>query len=61
MHCKDIGEILGFHDHKWVEHKAGMKLLGLKRDQNMLKEAKVLLKTIDVKREKIEIIEKTEE
>ena len=61
MHCKDIGEILGFHDHKWAEYKTGMKLLTLKRDQNMLKDAKQLLKTIDVKREKIEIIEKTEE
>ena len=61
LHCKDIGEILGFSDHKWAEYKSALKLLPLKRDVNMLKTAKEMLKTIDTKREKIEVVEKTEE
>lgn len=54
MHCKDMGEIMGFHDYKWVDHKVAVKMLPLKRDLNMMKDAKALLKTIDAKREKRE-------
>ncbi len=54
MHCKDTGEIMAFTEFKWVDHKAAMKAVPLKRDQNMLKDAKQMLKTIDVKRERRE-------
>ncbi len=54
LHCKDTGEIMAFPDFKWVDYKVAAKLLPLKRDQNMLKDAKEILKTVDVKREKLQ-------
>lgn len=54
LHCKDTGEIMAFPDLKWVDYKVAAKLLPLKRDQNMLKDAKEILKTVDVKREKLQ-------
>lgn len=47
MHCKDVGEIMGFSEYMWVDHKKALKMLTLKRDQNMLKEAKSILKNYE--------------
>lgn len=47
MHCKDVGEIMGFSEYQWVEHKKALKMLTLKRDINMLKDAKNLLKQVE--------------
>lgn len=52
MSFKDGGEILGFHEYKWVDYKTMVKLLPVKRDQNMMADAKVLLKEVEKRKPK---------
>lgn len=47
MHCKDVGEIMGFSEYEWVDHKKAMKMIKNKKDLAMLKDAKVLLKQVE--------------
>lgn len=43
------GEVLGFEEAEWMEHSKALKKLGVKRDKDMLKTAKKMLKTVEIK------------
>lgn len=43
LHCKDGGEVIGFTEHEWVEHKVALKRLTNKKDISMMADAKTLL------------------
>ena len=53
MEYKDGGEVLGYSDYQWVEHSKALRTVGTKRDQQMIKDAKKLLKEIRANRKKL--------
>jgi ADP-ribose pyrophosphatase YjhB (NUDIX family) len=52
MSCKEGNEILEYVESGWFDHAAALRKLKSKRDKEMLKSAKVLLKEIREKRKK---------
>lgn len=52
MLCKDAKEILGYADSTWASQATALKKLKNKRDVQMIKDAKALLKVVEEKRGK---------
>lgn len=47
MASREGGEIMGFSEYKWCNYRESQKLLKSKKDQNMLEDARELLKGIE--------------
>lgn len=49
---KEAGEVLGFPEYDWLEYEKAARRLTLKREKQMLKNARDILKELDKKRKK---------